>query len=110
MKQDKFLTEQMGECWHEWNGQSSGLTCNNCGMRVAYHTNSPKNPDFATWTGFGKLWEWAKGQEWWWGFIDDCIPNPDWNNILPNLYPILNLINPDNLANALYEFLKEKTK
>lgn len=35
IERDKYLTEKMGYCWHDW------------------HT------DFSTWEGFGKLWEWC---------------------------------------------------
>ncbi len=45
----KFLTEQMGECWH--NRLTSTKYCT--------------NRTFTTWTDFGAVWEWAKGQKWW---------------------------------------------
>lgn len=47
MNPNKFLTLFMGKCWHEWEGKSSGMTCKICGLRVAYHTAPPLNPDFS---------------------------------------------------------------
>ena len=52
-------------------------------------------PDFSTWEGFGKLWEWAIEQEWWYEFWIE----QEWSK--PNL---------KNFANAIYKFLKEKEK
>lgn len=51
---NKFLTEKMGECWHEWEPKRDNV----------------RNYDFFTWEGFGKLWEWAGEQEWFPYFIN----------------------------------------
>lgn len=54
----KYLTERMGECWHEifWG------VCPKCGL-------CRSNRTFTTWADFGAVWEWAKEQDWWPLFI-----------------------------------------
>lgn len=44
----KLLTAACGLCWHEWESESSGMTCKVCGYRIAYHTTPPHNPTFAS--------------------------------------------------------------
>ena len=51
------------------------------------------------WAHFGKLWEWATKQEWWFNFLSDQEYIHEWE--------IIKLINPANFAKAIYEFLKE---
>ena len=115
---NKYLTEAMGECWHEY--KSGECTCIKCGMfpesgttaLVGTPENSVKHhilkrPNFFTWQGFGKLWEWATKQKWWKKFEQlkfeyltvDC-KYCGRGNIK------LTLINPTNFANAIYEFLQ----
>ena len=79
---NKFLTEQLGECWLS---------------NMNYLEN-----DFFTWTGFGLLWEWATKQEWWNHFMNDQ------SGKMVCFEVSYHLINPTNFANAIYEFLKEK--
>lgn len=83
-ERDKFLTEAMGllERWHDGDFIRTGNSIN-----------------FSTWQGFGELWEWSKKQEWWYEFwkIDFGI------SIIK-----CELINPNNFANAVYNFLKER--
>lgn len=55
--------------------------------------------EFSLWHYFGELWEWAKGQEWWEDFI---IKKTHANAIF-----LERIINPDNFADAIYEFLQE---
>lgn len=56
------------------------------------------NIDFSTWEGFGKLWEWAKKQEWW------------HKEFLYKQYMgDLKLIHPDRFADAVYTFLTENS-
>ena len=85
---DKFLTEAMGECWHQRQRHGTYL----------YY----KNNYISTWQGFGKLWEWAEDQKWWDEFVDKDLVS---RGHKPWLFP-LGWINPNNFANALYEFLK----
>ena len=95
---DKFLTEAMGECWHELSCRPSNNYCLKC--EKSNYVDGCVNNNFSTWQSFGKLWEWAKGQEW----LDDFLrskPHRAW------LIPIA-WVHPDNFANALYEFLKER--
>lgn len=115
---DKFLTEAMGECWHEWVNQRSheAVACTKCdGL-----WGTDRTPDFSSWQGFGKLWEWAQGQEWW----CDCYcgllyseTNPEPENPIKFEVPdewVMNmlihqhLIHPDHFADAIYSFLTNK--
>jgi hypothetical protein len=98
-ERDKYLTEAMGECWHEsdW-GQT---ICKHC-----RRTNDPRyfdfdeqNKTFSSWSGFGKLWNWSQKQEWWMEF-------KNWY-ICRNKVTFEYLIHPDRFADAVYEFLKE---
>jgi len=92
---DKFLTEwQMGWEWSE----EDGWWC------VPNDYPSHDIPNFSTWSGFGKLWEWAKGQSFW-GEFKYYLRND--TNI--KWISMEDCINPDNFANALYEFLKGKS-
>jgi hypothetical protein len=104
-ERDKFLTEAMGECWHEWHYRVYGYyqaICRKCGREVKEAFDN----DFSTWTGFGKLWEWAQKQEWWRKFwYHTSMPMLDGSNIaIPRDQQI---IHPDNFANALYSSLRE---
>lgn len=100
---NKFLTESMGECWHEWALEKDTppfreYSCNKCNM--VYVINPSDKIDFLTWEGFGKLWEWAIKQVWWEKFtwfhqsIEDEI--------------LTELINPEHFAKAVAEYLQKK--
>jgi hypothetical protein len=101
---DKFLTEAMGECWHEAGTKRVNpftYVCTKCGSNIK--KNSYNN--FSTWEGFGKLWEWAQKQKWWGTFCS-------WLTIhkmkeVKHYSWIEQFIHPDRFANALYEYLKE---
>lgn len=113
---DKFLTESMEECWHKWKDYQDlhpeidvDIDKNEC-LRcheVYYISKEPKNCDFSTWQGFGKLWEWAGEQEWFPYFINEeffgCYGGVSFNFAR-------NFINPDRFADALYEFLNRRNK
>ena len=89
---DKFLTEAMGECWHEtdW-GQT---ICKHC-----RRTNDPRyfdfdtqNSTFSTWEGFGKLV----------GYMNEHhLP---W--MVSNM--TLALLDPDKFATQVYNYLTSK--
>lgn len=109
-ERDRYLTEQMGECWHEWEQvfKGGGSKCKTCGKYW------PLPPDeetrkiiqdckFSTWDGFGKLWEWAKHQKWW-----DCFFWQMDNKEPLQTEDIENLIHPGRFANAVYDYLKSK--
>jgi len=95
MLRDQFLTEKMGECWHEFpSGLISGQYCIHCGKKL-------RNLDFSTWEGFGKLWTWAKEQEWWEKFLKKITYfnlRNEW----------VDYISPDCFADAVAEYLKYK--
>lgn len=107
---DKFLTEAMGKCWHEvkqWSEvkdhRATSAICS-CGKflqgngELKLHIIKNNIP-FLTWKGFGALWEWAIGQEWWDKFLD-------WYDT--QSYSHFTLINPERFAKAIYNYLNEK--
>lgn len=108
-ERDKFLTEAMGLCWHETEKimVSDGddepsyfeYLCKHC------HTCNPnmERINFASWSGFGLLWEWARKQEWFPQFIFSKT-HSDYDEIR------IEFINPSRFADAVYEFLKERKK
>jgi hypothetical protein len=53
---------------------------------------------FSTWSGIGKLWEWAEKQDWWEQFVYDTFPVDH------------SIVNPDRFADAVYAYLKECDK
>ena len=108
-KTDKFLTEAMGECWHDpqtlyYDGKGNesfnqfeikGVTrqkkvCGSCKTR--YYENN----NFLTWEGFGKLWEWAEEQLWFCRFLDSLQG------------PKSHYIDPEKFAKAVAKYLQEK--
>ena len=101
---NKYLTEAMGVCWHEW--PNSSTPCIKCGQRsnmsdIGMHNN------FLTWEGFGKLWQWANEQEW----IGEFIYWYNSNMVIDEerLHTILSdLVDPEFFAKAVVEFLQEK--
>jgi hypothetical protein len=98
-ERDKCLTEAMGECWHTIKHHCSCCDdwCSVCGI------DAPEQNDFSTWEGFGKLWEWAQKQEWYYNFLKTVCPyKTDYPSVIHEDY-----IQPDRFANAVYEFLKE---
>ena len=92
IERDKFLTEAMGECWHEvLGGQWNCYKCRN---------ENTLNYDFSTWEGFGKLLEKARDNQ----GVGIIVAQ----NILAKVIEkSMNNI-PDRFANAVYEFLKER--
>ena len=82
----KILTNQLGECWHEW-GYVRGsvkqeiFQCVKCGETCKGIVNChQKQRTFDNWTDFGVLWEWAKKQEWWKDFLhaaNECAMTND---------------------------------
>lgn len=94
LERDKFLTEAMDECWLS---EEELTFCSSCGQEWRCNT------DFTTWEGFGKLWEWAQPQKWWGNF-------KAWSKGVEAVSMPINeqLIHPDNFAEAVYKFLKEK--
>jgi len=94
MSRDEFLTLKLGKCWHEFpSGLISGQYCIHCGKKL-------RNLDFSTWEGFGKLWTWAKEQEWWSRFAQQ------YSAYFYGTKP--EIVNPDRFADAVAEYLKYK--
>lgn len=61
----KFLSKEMGKCWHEINSHQgrSLLFCTKC------RRSSVSNPDPLSWEFFGEVWNWATKQDWWCHFF-----------------------------------------
>lgn len=104
-ERDKFLTEVMGECWHEplpydFDTYKGYDECKICHQRIKYNNN------FSTWEGFGKLWEWAQKQEW----FPELIRQTCYYEMCRNEFSKghKSIVNPDYFANAVYAYLKEK--
>jgi hypothetical protein len=96
MTRDQFLTKKMGKALRTYiNGK----------IKVQ------DNPDFSTWEGFGKLWIWAKEQEWWVKFIRWYADNDYDLNVYPqdHVEYIINygfsLIHPDHFADTVAKYL-----
>lgn len=100
LERDKFLTEAMGDKW---------LT------KADENPNWPpqfqaRNNNFSTWSGFGKLWEWASKQDWWGEFVKkhgklDCNCGCNDGSIA------LHFIKPKgpyNFPDEIYEFLMKR--
>lgn len=104
IKRDKFLTEYIGECWHETIGSPAGGYCWKCQDSHSKMEPLPNN-NFSEWDNFGKLWNWANYQNWFGTFLRNIVPPYDKNNMVIFCY----MINPDKFADALYKYLKDKT-
>lgn len=122
---DKLLTETMGlkyhriiECRHDspLSGRVLSSICM-CGRKIEDSRGNKRecyaNQDFSTPQGFFKLFNFATKQEWWNEFIEQSWQSlksgefqPDW--VDDQIGIRLDFINPDNLANAIFSYLKEK--
>lgn len=113
---NKYLTEVMGECWHDCRLTGDSIhtvmrvVCKKCNTVMAeegrdlYRTNP--NNNFFTWQGFGKLWEWATKQEWWLTQASGKIIFLSLSG--SDMHISTTLVTPTNFAKAIYEFLKER--
>jgi len=106
LERDKFLAEAMGECWHSFEGSITGRDCVKCGAEFWANEieTANKKHNFSTPDGFFKLWEWSQEQEWWTyiGFIGNYTEQNTSEEFLHKDC----IINPDRLANAVYDYLK----
>jgi hypothetical protein len=84
IERDKFLTEQMSECWHEINENE------------LYHLYN----DFSTPEGFFKLFNWTKEQPWFEDLLYRYWSCPEPRRVFP-----YHFIDPDKFADSLYKFL-----
>jgi hypothetical protein len=109
---DKFLTEAMGECWHErieadigefMNPDIRSWSCR-CDIKNTMvwpdYCRHFRNNDFSTWEGFGKLFSWSKKERWWIDFI--------LSQRRPGVSAFCEMLDPERFAKAVYEFLKER--
>ena len=102
---NKFLTEEMGDCYHEFkdcmiNEGGDGFICDTCGESIK-GTSIPlikaqTRNDFLTWEGFGLLWEWASTEQWCCRFLDSLEG------------PLSHYIEPENFAKAVAHYLQKK--
>ena len=91
---DQFLTEMMGECWHELDEYH----CIKC-KEMIYQLNEG-HQDFSTPEGFFELWNFCKEQEWWLKFVYNEIfvgyePHPD---------DVFKYINPTVFADSIAHY------
>lgn len=115
LERDKYLTEAMGEHWHE-HTMTCGYTMTRLGEYISDIKTTSYTNDFSTWAGFGKLWEWAQKQDWWEDFYQYelceysittstlCNSGTDTDHYIFDTQ----FINPNSFANAVYDYLKEK--
>ena len=107
-ERDKFLTEAMGQCYHDPLGGMTPLRthCSKCDTPLPIF-----NPNFSTWQGFGLLWSWVLSQEWYWHFDCHLMYAPSGHEFTKNDsdgYLHKDYIHPDKFADAVYEYLKNK--
>lgn len=100
-ERDKFLTEQMGECWHIGYlsvGCHDAIRCDKCGWDF-YDNN-----DFSTPDGFFKLWNWCQTQDWFeylfWNRLHKF--SPSYGKIFD-----YDLIQPERFAGIVYNFITD---
>lgn len=107
----QYLTEAMGECWHEWYDVSSWeikYPCVKCGERWFVRPLEEQGaPNFFTNEGYGKLRDFYDG----WDdekrtkflvFLTGTIVNVGWESI----GTIVEAFHRDNLAPLMAEFLQ----
>ena len=101
LERDKFLTEAIGICIHEFteNPVFNMANCMKCNVLVSNRWYYPIN--FSTWEGFGELWEFCQKQEWWREFLERLI---FWNGNLDGS------IEPDRFADCAQHFIATKSK
>ena len=107
-RQNKFLTEFFGECYHEWKPvptYPSWKKCESCGAVLTAHNDNRnfETPDDYFWL-VDKLWEEALWGEFWEWFYDrhfQGLTVPDWMD---------EALNRVRFPNKVYEFLQEKGK
>ena len=95
-ERDKFLTEAMGLCWHNYRGKCPETYCLNCNQ--PYSLNE-RNINFSTWQGFGALWEFLCK-----GGLHDFVA------YLGGVEKLGYYIEPNRFADKLYEYWKNKEK
>jgi hypothetical protein len=118
---NKYLTEAMGECWHEagskrriWDARvQRDCSCGESSRWEHITTDVSKyrflQNDFSTWTGYGKLrgfydgWGQSRRLDFWTFIMShdlDKVYRDDWDIAIY-------VFHKDRLAPLMYEFLKE---
>ena len=92
---NKYLTEAMGECWHDFKLVDFEYKCC-CGLDSVHPMVT--NNDFFTWVGFGKLFTWSKEQRWWIDFVLERSPG---------IINFCNILTPEVFARHIYTFLNK---
>jgi hypothetical protein len=97
-ERDRFLTEAMGACWHEFDPEKPLMTYS----LIAYVCEKCKgfilgSNDFSMEEDFAKLWEWALEQD----FLADTVAR-----LSKGLDD--GSVNKDGAADELYEVLKRR--
>ena len=100
-------------CWHEWDNNPNNNTFRMCKKCRKYQSELPveeqENLDFATWEGFGWLWERASDQDWWDYFLFVTIKERCYTNYPDDLDACCTvLIHPVRFRDALKEYFKDK--
>ncbi len=96
---DKFLAEAICKNFYKPT-LFNCCTCQDCG----HNNDECICIEFGEWYGFGKLWEWARLQNWWIDFEKTYDGISDWRFFSLDL----NFIHPDKFADAIYEYLQNK--
>jgi hypothetical protein len=103
MTRDEFIHEKVrGLCWHIPVGTSTGMEyiCNKCRISLKSHITKKANSDYSSPSGWWKLWEWSKNQEWWHKFLMD-----KWGFCNPlNSYINLSLVDLQTFPDAIAKF------
>ena len=106
-ERNKFLTEAVGECWHDQALKLANATkCSKC-KKSWFLGDENINNDFFTWPGFGKLREfydaWTdEKRELFWRYTDYNIPEEAW--LCDHIW------HKDHTANLMYGFLKSQSQ
>lgn len=61
--------------------------------------------DFSTWGGFGELWEWSAKQDWWEDFLISLTIIKEYEG---HLVDMMAIYSPEEFADAIYVFLKNR--
>lgn len=104
---NKYLTEAIGECWHDWEiiENTPPFRKYRCDKCETERINPESYNDFLKWGGFGKLWEWVINQEWWHEFLHE-----QWKDNISYVQSewFTHLVDPSTFAKAIADFLQKK--
>lgn len=100
---NKFLTEAMGYC--SWaHDHTCNSRCTSAGGKIPHYLN------LFTWEGFGKLWGWVQKQDWWKTFGQKAYCGYYSKSPAYPYQLAYGVVNPDRLATAVYNFLKDQRR